>query len=66
MVEWTSAWQPLAATDADPWALGWEFGVALATLLLASVTGWLAWTTRRLARLTGEEIVAHEAPCGGT
>jgi len=36
--------------------------VAFATLLLASVTGWLAWTTRRLARATAEEVVGQIRP----
>src|SRR6266511_786370 len=33
-----------------PWAFGWDGLVAIGTLSLAGMTGWLAWTTRRVAR----------------
>jgi len=42
--------------------LGWEFVLALVTLLLAAITGWLAWTTRRLARATAEEVQGQTRP----
>ena len=45
-----------------PWALGWEFVLALVTLLLAAGTGWLAWTTRKLARTTAEEVQGQTRP----
>lgn len=46
----------------EPWTLGWEFVLALVTLLLASFTGWLAWTTRMLARTTSEEVQGQTRP----
>jgi hypothetical protein len=45
-----------------PWTLGWEFVLALVTLLLATFTGWLAWTTRRLARATADEVQGQTRP----
>jgi hypothetical protein len=34
----------------------------MVTLVLAAVTGWLAWTTRRLARATAEEVQGQTRP----
>ena len=52
----------LASSSVQPSASGWTFGwealVALATLALASVTAWLAWTTRNLAREARSEVRA--------
>jgi hypothetical protein len=61
-IEWLFQAWPLYAADAGPWMLGWEFVLALVTLGLAGVTGWLAWTTRRLARATAEEVQGQTRP----
>src|SRR6516225_6289730 len=53
---------PLGTAGADSWALGWESVLALVTLLLAGVTTWLVWTTRRLARSTAEEVQGQIRP----
>src|SRR5437016_4302981 len=47
---------------AGVWTLGWEFVLALVTLLLATFTGWLAWTTRRLARAASQEVQGQTRP----
>src|SRR5438874_3636234 len=60
MHEWLFQTWPTA--DIGPWDIGWESIVALATLLLAGVTGWLAWTTRKLARATAEEVQGQTRP----
>lgn len=52
----------MIAELAGPWTLGWAFILALVTLLLALFTGWLAWTTRRLARATAEEVQGQTRP----
>jgi hypothetical protein len=57
----TAIIQPIAEA-AGPWTLGWEFILALVTLLLALFTGWLAWTTRRLARTTVQEVQGQTRP----
>jgi hypothetical protein len=44
------------------WTFGWSALVAFGTIGLASVTGWLAWSTRNLARETSEEIVSSYRP----
>jgi hypothetical protein len=47
---------------AGPWDLGWEFVLAVVTLLLALFTGGLAWVTRRLARTTALEVQSQSRP----
>ncbi|MET7484065.1 hypothetical protein [Streptomyces sp. NPDC005538] len=46
----------------SPWGFGWEALVAIATFLLAAVTVWLAWSTRRLARETAADQRAQWRP----
>lgn len=41
---------------------GWEEATALSTITLATVTAWLAWSTRRLAREAGAETRANWLP----
>jgi hypothetical protein len=45
-----------------PWEFGWEALVAIGTIGLATVTGYLAWTTRGLARETAAEVAAQSRP----
>src|SRR5207244_11064406 len=52
----------MGVADVGPWDLGWEFVLAIVTLLLALVTAWLAWTTRRLARATSDEVQGQTRP----
>ncbi|MEU3341998.1 hypothetical protein [Streptomyces sp. NPDC006668] len=46
----------------DPWGLGWEALVAIATFALAAVTVWLAWSTRQLAQETAADERAQWRP----
>lgn len=46
----------------DPWSFGWEALAALSTIALASVTVWLAFSTRRLAREASAETRANWQP----
>ncbi len=39
---------------------GWSFFVALGTLSLAGVTGWLAWESRQQIELSAREVAAVE------
>jgi hypothetical protein len=48
--------------EPSTWALGWEALVAVGTIGLALFTAWLAWTTRKLARTTGEDVRAGSRP----
>jgi hypothetical protein len=48
--------------EPSTWEFGWEALVALGTLGLALFTAYLAWTTRRLARTTGEDVRAGSRP----
>jgi hypothetical protein len=51
------------ATRTDWWEWpGWEACVALGTLALAAGTGWLAWSTRRLAKQTQSDVEAQWVP----
>jgi hypothetical protein len=52
----------LLGTDVSPWDFGWEAIVGLGTLGLALFTALLALGTRRLARLTSNEIDASWRP----
>jgi hypothetical protein len=52
----------MGVADVGPWDLGWEFVLAIVTLLLALVTAGLAWTTRRLARATSDEVQGQTRP----
>jgi hypothetical protein len=47
---------------AESWALGWTAIAGLATLVLALLTGWLAWSTRELARETNQDIRSQWRP----
>jgi hypothetical protein len=42
--------------------LGWDTAVALATFLLALLTGGLAWQTWKLAKSTQADVNAQERP----
>jgi hypothetical protein len=44
------------------WDFGWNSLVAIGTLSLAAFTVWLAWSTRRLAIETADEIAADFRP----
>jgi hypothetical protein len=48
--------------EPSSWAFGWEALVAVGTIGLAFFTAWLAWTTRKLARTTGEDVRAGSRP----
>jgi hypothetical protein len=61
LVEWLSRTWP-AAADTHSWSLGWEFVLALVTLVLALATAWLAWTTRRMARAASDEVQGQTRP----
>jgi hypothetical protein len=51
------------ATDSlGVWTFGWDALVALFTLLLASATVWLAYTTRRLTAATTNDVEAQWRP----
>jgi hypothetical protein len=45
-----------------PWEFGWDALVAIGTLALAIVTGWLAFSTRSLARESAADIKAQWRP----
>jgi hypothetical protein len=47
---------------AHPWEFGWESLVAIGTLSLAAVTGYLSWKTRTLAQATTNEVAAQSRP----
>jgi hypothetical protein len=47
---------------ADPWAFGWEAVVAICTGALAIGTGWLGFSTWRLAQETKAEVVGLSRP----
>jgi hypothetical protein len=42
--------------------LGWDSLVAIGTLVLALVTAWLAWSTRKLARETADDVSSQLRP----
>jgi hypothetical protein len=44
------------------WTFGWDALVAIGTLSLAAGTGWLAWTTRKVARADLESLRAQWRP----
>ena len=44
------------------WDFGWDSLVAIGTLALALFTVWLAWSTRRLAKQTSDEVAADFRP----
>ncbi|MEU1192336.1 hypothetical protein [Streptomyces sp. NPDC005859] len=46
----------------DPWSLGWDFFVAVGTILLAGVTVWLAWSTRKLSKEAAADQRAQWRP----
>ena len=50
------------ARSPDVWEFGWNALVAIGTLTLAVVTGWLALTTRRLARSSVAEARSQARP----
>jgi hypothetical protein len=52
----------LFTMESGPWTLGWEFVLALVTLLLALFTGGLALVTRRLAGETRDEVHGQFRP----
>jgi hypothetical protein len=45
-----------------PWDFGWDALVAIGTISLALVTGYLALSTRQLARETAEEVASGSRP----
>lgn len=52
----------MIAAAEESWALGWTAIAGIATLMLAALTGWLAWSTRGLARETNQDIRSQWRP----
>jgi len=48
--------------EAGPWEFGWEALVAIGTIGLAAFTAWLAFTTRRVAKSTRDEVASAWRP----
>jgi hypothetical protein len=52
----------MAVAEPSAWGFGWEALVAIGTMLLAGATFVLAWSTRRMAKATAQDVSAQWRP----